>query len=143
MGGLTAALAVSLLTFGGIFPAVPARQSEKALVFRDVDVFDGSRMMRHINVLVRGGMIRAVGADVTIPSSAQIIDGKGKTLLPGFFDSHTHLGVTNGEKFLRDALDFGVTTELEMWGTAESLALRKKISDGSLTDIADLRTAGT
>jgi len=107
-----------------------------------VDVFDGSRMIRGATILVRDGMIGAVGSDITIPSSAQIIDGKGKTILPGFFDSHTHLGVTFGEQFLKDALSFGVTTELEMGGSDASLALRKKMALGGFVEIADLRTAG-
>jgi imidazolonepropionase-like amidohydrolase len=88
-------------------------------------------------------MIRAVGSDLAIPASAEVIDGKGKTLLPGFFDAHIHLGMTFGEQFLRDALDFGVTTELEMWGADTSVALRKKIVSGELTDISDLYSAVT
>jgi len=136
------ALAVSMLLLAAVFSLAPAQQSERTLVFRNIDVFDGSRMTRHTNVLVRAGMIRAVGPDVATPPAAQVIDGKGKTLLSGLFDSHTHLGITQGEQFLQDALDFGVTTELEMWGSDASLALRKKIADQELTDIADLRTAG-
>src|SRR4029077_6262459 len=119
-----------------------AQQREPALVFRNVDVFDGSRMTRGSTVLVRDGMIRAVGPDLVIPESANVIDGKGKTLLPGFFDAHTHLGLTQGQKFLEDALTFGVTTELEMWGFGASLALRRKMAAGGYKDLADFRTAG-
>lgn len=122
--------------------SLPRRPSDGAIVFRNVDVFDGSRMIRRTNVLVRDGMIRAVGADILIPPSAQIVDGKGKTLLPGLFDAHTHLGVRIAEAFLRDALTFGVTTELEMAGSEASLGLRNKIASGETVDGADLRTAG-
>ena len=66
--------------------SLPAQQPVGTLAFRNVDVFDGSRMIRRTTVLVRDGMIRAVGSDVVIPTSAQVIDGRGKTLLPGFFD---------------------------------------------------------
>jgi imidazolonepropionase-like amidohydrolase len=62
------------------------------LAFRDVDVFDGTRMLRHVNVLVAKGMIQAVGASAAIPASAMVVEGQGKTLLPGLIDSHTHLG---------------------------------------------------
>src|SRR6185369_4383176 len=109
------------------------------LAFRNVDVFDGSRMVRQSTVLVSGGMIRAVGRDLQIPAGAQVINGDGKTLLPGFFDAHTHLGESKGEQFLKDALDFGVTTELEMWGSPPSLALRKRADED--VGMADLRTA--
>jgi imidazolonepropionase-like amidohydrolase len=123
--------------------SLPAKQSEKVLAFRNVDVFDGSKLIRKTTVVVRDGMIRAVGNDVPIPSGAQVIDGQGKTLLPGFFDAHVHLGIMNGEQFLSDALNFGVTTELEMWGSEQSLALRNKIASEGITNLADLRTAGT
>src|SRR5579862_4093632 len=81
-----------------------SRPQGAPLLFRNVDVFDGSRMIRHTTVLVRDGMIRAVGpADMAIPQSAQVIDGKGKTLLPGLIDAHTHLGLYQIERFLKDA----------------------------------------
>src|SRR2546422_266654 len=138
MRALTAAALAAGFFLSPLFR--PAPQREVVLAFRNVDVFDGSRMIRRTTVLVRGGMIRAVGPDIAIPPSAQIIDGAGKTLLPGFFDAHTHLGETYGEQFLKDALDFGVTTELEMWGSRPSLAIRKVA--GGDTETADLRTAG-
>lgn len=122
-----------------------AQQRASTLLFRNVDVFDGSRMIRHTNVFVRDGMIRAVGpadADVVTPQSVQVIDGKGKTLLPGLFDAHTHLGQFQIERFLKDALEFGVTTELEMWGSADSLALRKKMEASDDLNFADFHTAG-
>jgi imidazolonepropionase-like amidohydrolase len=139
---LTAAF-VSFLTLCALPASIAAQQSERPLVFRNVDVFDGSRLIRSTTVLVRDGMVRAVGQDVPIPSFAEVIDGKGKTLLPGLIDAHVHLGISHGEQFLRDALNFGVTTELEMWGSDASLALRNKITADGIKDVADLRTAGT
>ncbi len=133
-------LAVVPLFLGVLHTSAETRETE--LVFRDVDVFDGSRMIRRTNVHVRDGMIRAVGAVGAIPPSARVIDGKGKTLLPGLFDAHTHLGTRYAEAFLRDALDFGVTTELDMGSSGPSLALRKPMAAGGLPDLADLRTAG-
>jgi imidazolonepropionase-like amidohydrolase len=115
----------------------------ETLVFRDVDVFDGVRVSRRTTVLVRDGMIRAVGPDVAVPPGAEVVEGAGRTLLPGLVDSHTHLGTTFGGTFLEDALRFGVTTELEMGGSAASLELRRRLSGGALTEGADLRTAGT
>lgn len=70
----------------------PVQSSDGTLAFRNVDVFDGSRMIRRTTVLVRDGMIRAIGSDITIPSSAQIVDGRGETLLPGFL-TRTHTWV--------------------------------------------------
>ena len=46
------------------------------------------------SVLVADGQVKAVAAAGTIkpPSGATIIDGRGKTLLPGLWDSHLHVG---------------------------------------------------
>jgi imidazolonepropionase-like amidohydrolase len=128
-----------------LFPcalSMPARGSDATIAFRGVDVFDGSRMLRRTTVIVQDGMIRAVGSDVAIPPSARVVDANGKTLLPGLFDAHTHLGVRIAAAFLSDASTFGVTTELEMGGSEVSLGLRKGIASGESADGADLRTSG-
>jgi imidazolonepropionase-like amidohydrolase len=45
-------------------------------------------------VLVERGRITAVGADVTVPAWATVVDGTGKTLYPGLVDALTTLGLT-------------------------------------------------
>jgi imidazolonepropionase-like amidohydrolase len=118
-------------------------QAPDALVFRDVDVFDGVRMVRRVTVIVRDGMIRAVGPDAAVPPGAEVVEGRGRTLLPGLLDAHAHLGSTFGEAFLADALRFGVTTELEMGGGAASHEIRRRLATDAPAAGADLRTAGT
>jgi len=46
-------------------------------------------------VLVDGGVIVAVGpaADVDVPDDAEIVDASGAWVLPGFVESHGHVGV--------------------------------------------------
>ena len=44
-------------------------------------------------LLVRNGQIAAVGAHVNVPADATVIDARGKVVVPGFIDAHTHLGV--------------------------------------------------
>lgn len=45
-------------------------------------------------VLIAGGKVAAVGAAGTLkaPAGASIIDGRGKTILPGLWDAHRHVG---------------------------------------------------
>ena len=39
------------------------------------------------------GRFAAVGADVTVPEDAEVIDAEGGHVFPGFVDAHTHLGI--------------------------------------------------
>ena len=46
-------------------------------------------------VLFDGGKITAVGGpDLAVPADAEVVDGAGKWVLPGFIDAHAHLGVS-------------------------------------------------
>jgi imidazolonepropionase-like amidohydrolase len=44
-------------------------------------------------VVIRNGLIAAVGANVNTPSDARIIDGAGLTVYPGLIDSYTNLAL--------------------------------------------------
>lgn len=44
-------------------------------------------------IVIRDGRIAAVGADVTVPENARVIDGAGRVVTPGFFDASTSLGI--------------------------------------------------
>ncbi len=44
-------------------------------------------------VVIRDGKIAAVGADASIPSGAEIIDGKGLSVFPGMIDAGTAMGL--------------------------------------------------
>jgi imidazolonepropionase-like amidohydrolase len=68
-------------------------------------------MLGERDVLVRGGRIAALAQRLDAPPGASIVEARGKTLLPGFIDAHTH---TFGD-VLTQALAFGVTTQLEQF----------------------------
>lgn len=44
-------------------------------------------------IVIRDGLIVAVGANVPAPADARVIDGSGLSVYPGFIDATTHLGV--------------------------------------------------
>jgi imidazolonepropionase-like amidohydrolase len=66
------------------------------VAFTGVRLFDADapRFLADQTVVVDKGVIAAVGSrqSVTPPSGAQVIDGRGKTLVPGLWDCHMHVG---------------------------------------------------
>lgn len=113
--------------------------SSSGFAIRDVRVFDGERVLARANVLVRDGRIAAVGSTVAIPDGITVIDGDGRTLLPGLIDAHTH---SYGDA-RRDALRFGVTTEIDLMGDARRLRqLASERTSLDATEQADLFSAG-
>jgi len=67
-----------------------------AVAFTNVETFDadGLRFLADQTVVVEGGKIVAAGPSATVkaPKGAQVIDGRGKTLVPGLWDCHMHVG---------------------------------------------------
>ena len=59
----------------------------------NVTVIDGTGAPAQTGstVVIQRGRIAAVGARVQVPAGAQVIDGRGKTLIPGLVGMHDHL----------------------------------------------------
>ena len=47
-------------------------------------------------ILIKGGKITAVGANITVPAGATIIDATGRVVTPGLIDAHSHTAVEGG-----------------------------------------------
>jgi hypothetical protein len=47
-------------------------------------------------LIVRNGLIEAVGANLAVPADATVIDAKGKHVYPGLIDAQTSLGFPSG-----------------------------------------------
>lgn len=60
-------------------------------LFINVNVFDGvNDGLKSLDVLVEDNLIKAVGKNIKAPEGATVIDGGGRTLMPGLIDSHVH-----------------------------------------------------
>lgn len=110
------------------------------VVFRNARVFDGVTVLpAGTEVLVEDGKIAAVGKRLRVPDGTEIVDGTGRTLLPGLIDAHTHSFGTA----LTDALMFGVTTNLDQFTDARMAASwRAEQAAGKAAHRADLFSAG-
>jgi len=64
------------------------------VMIANATVFDGlGGQIDNGSVLLQGGKIVAVGANIPVPAGVKIIDAKGKWVTPGIIDIHSHLGV--------------------------------------------------
>jgi imidazolonepropionase-like amidohydrolase len=133
--------AILLLAFVlvGNIAAGAAEPASKPIAITNVRIFDGARVIPKGTVVVRGRTIAAAGPKVAVPAGAEVIDGAGATLLPGFIDSHTH---TWGDALNRAAV-FGVTTQLDMF-TEPSFArsMREEQAKSGAPGRADLYSSG-
>jgi len=125
---------------GALFQTSPSTAPSTQLI-RDVRVFDGERVLEHQDVLIENGKIGRVSKTGIPAANAEVIDGKGRTLLPGLIDAHVHI-VDRTEDAARQALKLGVTTQLDMFSGGERLKKIKKIEAEDPPDVSDLRTAG-
>lgn len=81
-------------------PAIAARfltaDAKRPVLFSNVKMYDADRerFLEHRYVLTSGGKIVSIGAaaPAKLPAGTRKIDGKGKTLVPGLWDSHMHVG---------------------------------------------------
>jgi imidazolonepropionase-like amidohydrolase len=48
-----------------------------------------------VSILIRDGIIRRIGSDLTPPSGVTVVDGSGLTAIPGIVDEHSHIAMRN------------------------------------------------
>jgi len=102
------------------------------VAFTGATLFDApnARLIPNTTVVVDGSRIQAVGPDgsVAIAASARRIDARGKTLLPGLWDMHAHVGSVDGSL----NISAGVTSVRDLANDADQLlAMQKSWDDGS------------
>ena len=120
---------------------MPQSHADDRVVFAHVDVLDpeAGRLLKHRFVLVEGATIRSVTEEMPQAAGAQVIDGRGKVLMPGLIDCHVHclasmlnlgrlarlpnvLAVLRAVPLLQGMLARGFTTVRDAGGADFSLA---------------------
>jgi imidazolonepropionase-like amidohydrolase len=120
--------------------AIAQDEAPEQVLFSNVQIFDGLNEERMAgNVLVEGNLIKQVSAEAISAPGATVIDGGGRTLMPGLIDMHSHLSIMEGMLEGRDAfdqmamgamtgnvlrsyLDQGFTTTMDLGGNVLSVA---------------------
>ena len=129
----------------GIAAIATLTAQQQTIAIRAGRLFDAKAgaMLQNQVVLIRGERIVDVGASVTVPAGARVIDLSNATVLPGMIDAHVHVALNVANESIehhtfvmiqsaqRD-LDAGFTTIVDMdsrggFGTVE---LRNAINSG-------------
>ena len=124
---------------------VATQVSDTTVVLRGATIYTAAGApIPNGTIVLRGGKIAAVGASVTAPAGARIIDVSGKVITPGMLDEHSHIGaaatdlndfpmVIGPQHRIIDALDLddpdwktavsgGVTTVITGPGSGENIS---------------------
>ncbi|QHT70420.1 amidohydrolase family protein [Rhodocytophaga rosea] len=125
------------------------KASQKVFAIQQVNVIpmtSGGNILPNATVIIRNE--RIVSLNGPIPAEAEIIDGKGKWLIPGLIDMHVHVPTdmhfgparpTQGATLFFDTQDMmtpyianGVTTIFELTAKAEHFGQRNEIARGDV-----------
>lgn len=120
-------------------PLLSAQNSSPPpLLIRDVTVIDctGHDPQKQVSVLISDGRIVAISpaASLKPPQNAEILDGRGKFLIPGLWNMHVHLGsYSDGRRALSEYLGSAVTGLRDMGSPLDDiLRLRKETDSGTI-----------
>lgn len=111
-------------------PSDPGRDAGaevRVQAFTNARIFDGTGgpLIEDGVVLVRGGVISQVGSsgEVSVPDGAEVVELGGRFLLPGFINTHGHVGPGGDRSDVGEQLEiyahYGVTTVLSLGDDAE------------------------
>ena len=116
-----------------LFAQPEQKVREKPLAITYVTIIDctGKEAQPDMTVIITGDRITTLGKakEVAVPEQAQVIDGKGKFLIPGLWDMHVHW---YDKPYLPLFTANGVTGVRQMSGAPVHLGWRKEMADGSL-----------
>jgi imidazolonepropionase-like amidohydrolase len=107
--------------------------TQETLALVGVSVVDVETGQVHPNqtVLIAGRQIAAVASDGTIdlPPATKVVEGKGKFLIPGLWDTHVHL-TPFGEAVLPLFVAYGVTAVRDAGSTGLIFGWRRQVAAG-------------
>ncbi len=130
-------LTLALLAAGTAHAAEPAR----TVLLKPAGVFDAVDGKTHAGwqVLVQGDKIAAVGANLTAPAGAHVVDLPGATVMPGLIEGHDHLFL---HPYNETTWDDQVLHEPLALRTARAVAQAKTTLMAGFTTVRDLGTEG-
>ncbi len=95
-------------------------------VIQNVDLFDGEHVHEGINVVFTDSLITAIHQKRKFNKRAQIIDGRGKTILPPLLNAHVHVREPDDLKAAQSA---GIFALLDMFSTNRRASYLRSFRD--------------
>ncbi len=83
------------------FDTLPALET---VLIRRATVWTGDTVLPETDVLIAGGMIRAVGPALSPPVGARIVEANGGALTAGIIDEHSHIAISGGVNEATEAI---------------------------------------
>jgi hypothetical protein len=129
-------LVITLLATGVSVDAQSNR--ERRIVIEHVNVIpmDTERLLEDQHVIIEDGKITAMGKNLKAKSTDQLIDGRGKYLIPGLAEMHAHVPPIEDLTPMKEVLMLfavnGITTIRGMLGHPKHLELREMINRGEV-----------
>ncbi|NJN05562.1 MAG: amidohydrolase family protein [Rhodobacteraceae bacterium] len=126
---LSATLAALCLLTG---PAWAQKVEPQVTVFTNVNVFDGvnEKLIKNANVVVTGNKITAVSTGPQAVAGGRVIDGGGRTLMPGLIYMHEHVMFQLASEAQLDHAD-------DRYMAIVATTMAKKYLDRGITTIRD------
>jgi len=128
---------------------VPRKTPKGTIVLRGATVvtMKGDEVLKNADIIIENNRIKSVSAKGSVPAGAKVFDMSGKTIVPGFVDTHAHWteirrGIldTQNWSFLSN-LAYGVTSGLDVQtGTNDMFAYQDLVDSG---DVIGLRAFST
>lgn len=120
----------------------------------------GKDPLENATVIIEKNQIKAVGKDIAIPPGAEVIDARGKTVMPGMIDAHMHLfgskpddavaervsrprevGLIKAVYDIKHYLSTGFTMVKDCGGM-NGIFLRQSAAEGTLTGVPRILASG-
>ena len=120
---------------------VPRRTPKGTIILRGATVvtMKGDEVLKNAEIVVENNRIKSVGPKGSVPAGAKVFDVSGKTIVPGFIDTHAHWseirrGIldTQNWTFLAN-LAYGVTAGLDVQtGSNDMFAYQDLVDSGDI-----------
>jgi imidazolonepropionase-like amidohydrolase len=133
---------VGVLSVSVAFVLSAQSPAPSAIVITHATVIDGvaAEPLRDASVVIRDGKIeRIVAGSVNVPAGATVLDLKGRWLLPGFIDAHSHVRDLTSARLI---LASGVTTVRSLGVDHFSDIGIRELNRAGVTDVPDVLAAG-